>query len=326
MKKIITLTLCILLSISLMACSAQTYDTSSSEGAYAYDVAPQEAPAAAESYSYDYDYDYEYEETGEMSEEAISGGIGDLPNNDIIDTNRKLIYSSNFTMQTQNYDEDYATIKNTLSSLGGYVENESTWSDIGEYSTLRHSDLSLRIPTENYNEFLDTISGVGTIVDKQLYTDDVSDQYFDTESRIEILEARQERLMEYLETAVKIEDIIELEAELSEVLYELDVLKGQNKGIDQMVDYAQVSISISEVLTPTTSQNNNVPPLNERASNAYQVSVENVKQFFENFAVVMAALAPVLIILLIIVVIILIAVKLILKAVKKYRVKHPKEK
>ena len=53
--------------------------------------------------------------------------------------------------------------------------------------------------------------------------EDVSEQYYDTESRISFLELRYAKLEEHLKQAEKMEDIITLEKEMAQILTDLDL-------------------------------------------------------------------------------------------------------
>ncbi len=309
---VLCMVLCAMLLITPAACSASPVNNDESY-----------VPTEADTYNADAAYEEStYDSAAAESSTAEESGLGDLPNVHIPDTNHKLIYSASFDIQTKQYDSDYRAIKNALSSVDGYVEQENTWSDGNEYGAARYSNLSLRVPIGNYNAFLDTVSGIGTATDKQLSTQDASDQYYDTEARIEILEQRQARLMGYLKTTTDTEDIIALEAELSDVLYELDQLKGSQRSIDKLVDYAQVNINLNEVLSAETIMPDG-EPLGARAANAYQMSMTGVGQFLQGFAIFMAAAAPVLILLGVIAVIVIVIVKLIQFWMRKWRSAHP---
>ena len=81
------------------------------------------------------------------------------------------------------------------------------------------------------------------MVSRHKSTDDLTSQYYDTDARIEMLNMRRDRLMGYLASATKAEDIVAFEQELSDVLYELDQLQGSKRQMDQLIDYATVDVT-----------------------------------------------------------------------------------
>ncbi|HBU12457.1 MAG TPA: hypothetical protein DEB31_06940 [Clostridiales bacterium] len=328
--KVLIAAFCVLFLFIAVGCAAPAQESSSASIA---EEAPQAAPAATSAPvlgamdSGAGETERTLEESGagyagdEAATEEPAGSIGALPNANIPDTGRKLVYSAYFQMESKQFDNDYTEIKKALAGVGGYVESENTYDDKNEYGSARYSTMILRVPVDSYNDFLDTISGIGTVRDKQITTEDISDQYFDTEARIEILENRYDRLMNHLASATRMEDIIALEAELSDVLYELDSYKGSKRGMDDLVEFTRVTIDLNEVISAETITATG-DPLGERAANAYELSMTGVGQFLQDFAVGFAAAAPVLLLLAVIAVIIFAIYKLCRYLRRRWITKH----
>lgn len=336
MKKIIASILCLGVLFLFMGCSAQQSATGAEPAAS--QEAAMEAPAEAYSGSADYavDNSYDYAEDTYTEKEiydeeegasASSGGF-EIDTANIPDTNRKLVFSASFTIESTNYGEDYNNILNKLKECNGYVQSEDTNGTPPDVTDVigRSSDLVLRVPIDNFEKFFTSISGVGKTMNQTRGTDDISGSYYDTEARIKLLEDRKDRLMGYLEEAVKPADIIAYEQELSDVLYELDQLQGSKRHMDDLVDYTTVSLYLYEVVEGSNIVfDEEGRPLNERAGDAFTKSATGVGRFLEDFAVGFAAAGPVLILVAVIVVIALLIIKLVSFLMKKYRAKHPKK-
>lgn len=309
MKKIITVMVCTVLFLT--ACSAVPAETDSS-GAMSAPEANYESTSKGEEASVE----------TETAEEA--GGLGGLSTPSLPETNRKLTYSASFDINTKQYDSDYAKINEELSAVSGYVANEesSAYSSETGKNYGRNSYLSLRVPVDNLNAFMENLSGIGEVVGKHRSTDDLTAQYYDTDARIEMLNIRKDRLMGYLANATNAEDIIAFEQELSDVLYELDQLQGSKRQMDQQIDYATVDVTLTELITPETIGADG-QPLGDRASDAFSMSMTGVGEFMENFAIFWAAALPVLILIAIFAVVIYAVIRLILWLRKKYYAKHP---
>ena len=74
----------------------------------------------------------------------------------------------------------------------------------------------------------------------------------DLEARINSLTAQQNRLMELLAEAQNLSEILEIEARLSDVTYELERYESRKRGYDNQITYATVHLRLEEVevLTP----------------------------------------------------------------------------
>ena len=182
----------------------------------------------------------------------------------------KLVYSSEFTISTPDFEADYAKILDACNRFGGYVQSESTsgQAPTTSHASGRRSYFVFRIPVDNYEAFIGEVSAVGVLESKDLYTDDISFNYYDNESRIAVLEEEQARLMDHLKNATEMEDVIVLESQLSDVLYQLDQLKGNRRGMDNQVEYANVSVTLYERTVAGNLQDSK-GTVGERAGNAF---------------------------------------------------------
>ncbi|MBC5647898.1 DUF4349 domain-containing protein [Christensenella tenuis] len=313
MKKIIAVMICAVLFLT--ACSATPSETNSSSAATAPETEYESAEVAGAA-----------KDEGASAETEEAEGLGGLSNPDLPDTDRKLTYSASFDINTKQYDADYAKINEELSAVGGYIANEesSSYSSETGKNYGRNSYLSLRVPVDNLNAFMDSLSGIGEVVSKHKSTEDLTSQYYDTDARIEMLNMRKDRLMGYLANATKAEDIVAFEQELSDVLYELDQLQGSKRQMDQLVDYAAVDVTLTELITPETIGADG-QPLGDRASDAFSMSMTGVGEFMENFAIFWAAALPVILLIAIFAAIIYAVIRLILWLRKNYYAKHPEK-
>lgn len=160
----------------------------------------------------------------------------------------KMVYTADLNLQTTEYDKTVKDVQSLVERLGGYFE-ETSVNNGGMYSSSynRHGYYVARIPAENYQTFIGQAGEIGYVVSLGEKADNIGQQYFETESRIETLKIKEERLHELLEQATNMSDIISIESELSNVEYELGIYGTQLNRYDSLVDYATINISIEEV-------------------------------------------------------------------------------
>jgi len=303
MKKLIIIALGLVLVLStFLGCAARQ----SSEDYVEYDMA-MEAPAMekAESMQMAGADEAVYEEA---KESGISNDFDAEAIN--LEVDRKLIFRANYYIETTEFDSDYEFILSKLKAFGGYAQN--TYVDGTkpvEYGDRgRHAELYLRIPISKYDAFLTSLEGVGNILSKSQTTDDVSAQYFDTEARIRVLNTQLDRLEALLEKADKLEDIITLNSEITDVMYELDRYEGQKRQLDNLIDYTTVSISLSEVNEISTISESE-KGLGQRISESFKNVSRGFARFLEGLAIVIVAGSPVWVTIGVIVVVIVLLVR-----------------
>lgn len=233
MKRHLSLLLTLILLLSLLTgCGAASKDTMMSPGA---------APEAA------------YGEA--LNEEALydeatsteSGSTAVLPEN------QKLIRTVYMDAEILDMDPLMVWIENRVAELGGYFEQKSIRRsgsrDGGSY--YRYAELMIRVPAENLDDFVCQVGENANITSTSETTENVTLTYVSTQSRVLALETEQTRLLELLENAETMEDLLTIEARLTEVRWELENYASQLRVLDNQVDYSTIYLDIWEVDAPT---------------------------------------------------------------------------
>ena len=169
-------------------------------------------------------------------------------------SSRKLIRTVNMTVETKEFDSVMGTLEQRVTELGGYIENMDTYNG-SVYSSSRSSrraSMTARIPAGQLNAFLSEVSEISNVTRRTENVQDVTLDYVDLASHKKTLQAEHDRLLELMERAEYIEDIITIEQRLSNVQYQIESMEAQLRTYDNKVDYSTVYLDVSEVqeLTP----------------------------------------------------------------------------
>ena len=128
------------------------------------------------------------------------------------------------------------------------------------------------------------------------------------QARLESLETKRARLLELLEQAENMENIIALESELSDTIYEIESITGSLNRLNDRIAYSTINVYINEV-RETTEPVALPKTLGERISQQFRNTITGIKNFGENFIVWVVGASPVLLILAVVAAVILIVVK-----------------
>ncbi|MBP3660658.1 MAG: DUF4349 domain-containing protein [Oscillospiraceae bacterium] len=205
-------------------------------------------------------------------------------------SDRKLIRTVSMDAETENYDALITALEEKLTALGGYTESRQT----GTYgSTRRWSSMTIRIPADNLSAFVTHVSKNANVLSTSEETKDVTLQYVDTESKITALETEQARLLELLAGAQNLSEILEIEARLSDVTYELERYASQKRSYDNQITYATVRLTVEEVevLTPVEE-----PSVFDRIRTGFTSSLRGVSDGLVNLFVLLVAGSPYLLV------------------------------
>lgn len=101
--------------------------------------------------------------------------------------------------------------------------------------------LTLRIPSRHFYSSIDYAAGASELLDRKIDVQDVTEQYFDLETRVNNARAMRERLVDLLHRAQQIKDALAIERELARVTEELEVLEGKLRRLQELVAYSTIS-------------------------------------------------------------------------------------
>lgn len=286
MKKTISLLLAAFMLISLCACGAQAPRHKNAESQMA--VA---APEMSMAYSM---ADMAMEESAGYGGFAVNStavmatgkamGTEELP----AERPDKIIYSADATVETTDFDGSIAALTDMVEKYGGWIESSSingaNYYNMarGRVST-RSASYSLRIPSQSFETVMGSLSTLGNVPYSHTYTENISAQYYDTEARLSAYEIQEARLLEMLELAGTVEDIISIEEKLTELRYKIESLQTSLKNWDRQVSYSNICLSIEEVeeYTPETMVQ---PSYGEKLRDAFEAGVagfvDTVGDFF----------------------------------------------
>ncbi len=256
-----------------------------------------------------------YDQAAEEAAQPQSGGAGNTADyeSSLLEpgVNRKIVYYGTINTQTENYSKDYNAILSKLSEMKGYVQNLSVsgtepeeWQDTG-----RTAQMTLRVPSNKFDEFMSFLGGLGETINTSVNGDDISLQYFDTETRLKTLRTREGRLQALLEKAATMEDIIELEQALADVSYEIQSLEMNLRDYDSLIDYSTVTITLQEVQVISEVKPSSPKTLGERISSGFYSVLNVLADIGEKLLVFLIGGIPVWIVLAIIIVPTVILVK-----------------
>ena len=221
-------------------------------GGYTNSIASAGAEADDAYYEESYEsYDEAAAESAESAEDS-SDVINKENSTNKIDT-EKLIYRCNISLETQDFAGSISTFQQLIKQYDGFVENENTTvrnNGYGYDNGLGYYTATVRVPSDKYNDFVNSTGDIGNLTNKSQNVTNVSQEYSDLSVELEVLEAQKEDYMEMLKEAKKIEDmdnVILISDKLAQVSTSINQIKTRMNSIDNDVAYSYVDVQISEV-------------------------------------------------------------------------------
>ena len=287
MKKTLSLLLAALLVFALCACGSA--NTAASAPSAAYDMATTEAayPEAEEA--------AEYGGFAAAAGTQLEPGSGAAPEG----SPEKLIYSASATVETTEFDQTVEKLSALVAQYGGFVESSSIngsnfYSQSRGYSSERYASYVIRVPSDRFSTLMSSLSALGNVPYSHTYTENITAQYYDTDARLTAYKTQETRLLEMMEIAETVEDLISIEEKLTELRYKIESLQSTLNNWDRQVSYSSLNLDVQEVIEYTPESRMSY---GQELALALTNGLKRTGEFFKDLLLTLVGALPALVIL-----------------------------
>lgn len=234
--------------LALSACSQASESARSSSAANHPAAAPAKVAASTAAGS-----------TGSAAKSALPSG-------------RSLIYTGEVQLRSAQVDSVVNQVTQLVTSTGGYIDSEVTGNvgnlylyDLYASRSAAEADdtsapaqvlpvpagvggeaaqLVVRIPTADYNSAYTQLQGYGTVLDQERSSQDVTQQVVDVASRLKTEQASVDRVRTLMNQATDINQVITLEAALTQRETDLETLEAQQQALQQETAMSTITVQV----------------------------------------------------------------------------------
>lgn len=168
------------------------------------------------------EYDAAYEEQSGSEAESVS--------------ERKIIQTGNIHIQVPDFDEVTDLLENLVKNYKGYV--------VSSYSYTSEISMTIRVPCDAFDAVMTEIGNFGKVTYSNRSAQDVTESYYDLESRINTKKILKEKLEGYLKQSASLKDLLEVERQLNDVVSELESMEGRMRRLSNQIEYSTVNICL----------------------------------------------------------------------------------
>ncbi len=164
---------------------------------------------------------------------------------------RLIIRDAELAIVVDDTQESIDAIETLTEQVGGWVVNSNIW----QYNTLNRGSVTVRVPAEELDAFLEAVHDLANEVTSQSVSgQDVTEEYVDLGAQLKNLQATADRVRNFLDEAKNVEEALAVNVELSRLEGDIERISGRMQYLERSARYSSVSIDITpdELAQPMT--------------------------------------------------------------------------
>ena len=183
--------------------------------------------------------------------DQTGGGGGQDPVSAAIAAGTYIVKTGSLTIEVKALDPALLAARTAITGLGGYISG-SQQSGTGDQPM---ASVTYRFPADRWEDALDAIRGLSTkLIDLRTSTDEVTGQVVDLGARIDNLRATEAALQAIMAKAVKIQDILDVQNQLTEVQGQIEELTAQQTHLKDQASMSTLAVTYQLPPVPVANE------------------------------------------------------------------------
>ena len=156
---------------------------------------------------------------------------------------RMIVRTGNMALVVEDVSVAIEQITSMASRLTGYVVSSNVWQDRERL----YGSISIRVPAERFDEAIKTLRALAVdVTTETTNSQDVTEEYTDLTSRLKNLKATEAQLLKILEKAEKVEDILAVQRELTDIRGQIEQTQGRMQYLERTAASSLISVSLQQ--------------------------------------------------------------------------------
>lgn len=192
----------------------------------------------------------------------------------------QLIKKANLSLDVDSVEESFDKVREIVTMQQGDVlslDDRGNSRTDAPNQTRRRIEFQMRVPQQNLDATLDALTGLGTVQDRTITTEDVSAQLVDVQARINNARKSEAALQEIMSRSGEIDDVLDVSRELAEVRQDIERMAAQQKSWQTQVRYSTISLTLESILPVASTQE--APSFSNKISDSWESATSSVGDF-----------------------------------------------
>ena len=137
-------------------------------------------------------------------------------------------------------------VSQAVDQIGSVARELGGWVVTTDRSSRHYGFVSIRVPAQVLDEAVVRLRRLAVeVVSESSTSDDVTDEYVDSQSLLKTLRATEESMLQLMQQTATVEEALDVRKELAEVQAEIDVLLGRIKFLEQTSAFSKINVELS---------------------------------------------------------------------------------
>ena len=156
---------------------------------------------------------------------------------------RMIVRTGNMRLVVDDVLDTIDNIIGLADRFEGYVVSSNSWREDDRV----YGAIAIRVPAEYFTEAMDLLGEMAVEVKSQdIYSIDVTEEYVDLSARLQNLEATEQQLIRIMEKAEEVDDILDVQRELTDTREEIERIKGRMQYLQQTSDTSLIEVHLEQ--------------------------------------------------------------------------------
>ena len=177
-------------------------------------------------------------------EEGAYSGAGESRGMALNDTavEQMVIHTGDLDLIVPDTEQAIDHIQGLIDDLEGYVVSMNTY----QYDRGVQASMTLRVPAESFDAALADLRDLAsTVVRETVSGQDVTEEYVDLQSRLRHLRAKEEQLLEFLDSAEDTEAVLAVYEQLTYAQADIELVTGRMEYLQNQASMATITVSLT---------------------------------------------------------------------------------
>lgn len=172
----------------------------------------------------------------QMSTSGLTQALG-------TDTQRMIVRTGDIRLVVNDISATLDQITKLAEDSGGYVVSSNQWKEQERLV----GTITIRVPAERFESTMRTLREMAVeVVAEETSSKDVTEEYVDLSAKLKNLEATERQLLQIMEKAEEVEDILAVQREITRTRDDIERTKGRMQYLEQTSETSLITVALTQ--------------------------------------------------------------------------------